>query len=164
MYRTSLSSDVKYSQGFLSRGDGTFTSFYGYYMGSDIKGFEVADVDLDGFPDLVAIDYINIGPSDSHGAAVYQGPATFSFDGSANYEKVAESFAGDNPRIARLGDMNGDGFPTWWWVEKEGCRYSSPKPQGISGPTISIIRTATDRIWSSATSMAMGSTTLSIPS
>ena len=92
-------------QVFLGRGDGTFEPPQAYDIGSGTGPIAVADLNRDGFPDLVVVN--GACPNDlcDNSVSVLIGKGDGSFEPPVNYSVPA------GPAGVVLGDFNGDGKP-----------------------------------------------------
>jgi hypothetical protein len=90
----------------LNNGDGTFASAVSYDAG-DVwtEGISVADVNKDGIPDLIALNY---GSGSSSSIAVLLGNGDGTFATRTKYITCSE-YCG--ARSATVADLNGDGYP-----------------------------------------------------
>lgn len=107
-------------QVYLGNGDGTFQNPSYYPAGFDPSHIVVADVNGDGYPDLIVTDYDEVyGGTETSGGAYPVNEGYYEAGVYLNMGKGAPgTFApavyfktGTNPWTAVVGDFNGDGFP-----------------------------------------------------
>ena len=81
---------------FLGKGDGTFASAQAYLPGVSSYGVAVADIDMDGIPDLIV--------------TVPSGVATLIGKGDGTFKSGAGFPSADNLTAVRVADINADGM------------------------------------------------------
>ncbi len=91
----------------LGPGDGTFpyTSEEGYAIDATPTSVAIADMNLDGVPDVVLGTAVTEAGSPSTQAYVLRG------NGDGTFQRPLAFDAGDSPESVAVGDMNGDGQP-----------------------------------------------------
>lgn len=87
----------------LGNGDGTFRGLTSFSTGLAMAayGCEAADFNNDGWIDLLAVEYNNLGGSEYYSVAINQGDGSFS--APVTYGTVTRAYS------STMGDMNGDG-------------------------------------------------------
>jgi VCBS repeat protein/FG-GAP repeat protein len=89
----------------LGNGDGTFGAQRGYPTGWDPFAVAVADLNGDGFGDVVTANYGFDPQRDSNSLTVQLG------SGDGTFHTTPDLYVGVNPRSLTVADFNGDGVP-----------------------------------------------------